>query len=538
MILNLFYIGFVLSLFGAMIGIHAYLTRPPYIVNPQNNQQQNMNLLYLRIGLVIVVSGVIVIWLYFKGFRDIHINQDLFWGLFLFLLFLYTLCWASRNDRVKDVIKGYNWIFFTLLFLAFAGPWILREAKEFQMGPGGIKVVRQDIRAETVAMEKERYLQPEAHIKQIDLKVLRTKILQDVALFRLKAYKLEAGLDFNLIGDPPDDNFTDWDTQRLYSQKRLGWAMDINKKNAQNPQINPSDKEKLKEHLEIWKRIDIYEKFKEFLDSDWNNNTFRRAKDESDKGRTQKTKDIIRDEIIPKWQKQENVDKLTSVPYYYIILYRLYLILGDQERASKTLYNGLFASQDHITNMNINFSLGEFMWKNHGDAINAVKYLKIALKTAGDHLKEVNDDFDQVLTLLKNTNKNVMSKAIDTVEGHKEKYQEDLKKRFKSAQTLFMNQIAYCLAQEGEDVDTAMKYSWAAYLEKQNDPDYIDTYAFVLLKFSNKRETEKDKVKDIRTAINLFEEAEYRAHVSNKNTDVFLLHRKYAQGKLRLLTSR
>jgi Tfp pilus assembly protein PilF len=63
-----------------------------------------------------------------------------------------------------------------------------------------------------------------------------------------------------------------------------------------------------------------------------------------------------------------------------------------------------------------------------------------------------------------------------------------------------MNNLAYMLAANDERLDDALNYAKQAYQMRPNNPDYLDTYAFVLYKNGKYSDAEQS----IQSAIQLF----------------------------------
>jgi tetratricopeptide (TPR) repeat protein len=79
----------------------------------------------------------------------------------------------------------------------------------------------------------------------------------------------------------------------------------------------------------------------------------------------------------------------------------------------------------------------------------------------------------QILNSYKTSDKNYYTEAIKTYESLLEKM---------TTNTYVLNNTAYLLADNDQDVDKALGYAKSACELRPEDPGYIDTYAFVLFK--------------------------------------------------------
>jgi tetratricopeptide (TPR) repeat protein len=93
----------------------------------------------------------------------------------------------------------------------------------------------------------------------------------------------------------------------------------------------------------------------------------------------------------------------------------------------------------------------------------------------------------------KTSDKNFLKKATS-------EYESLLKEIPKNTSAGIMNNLAYMLAANDERLDDALNYAKQAYQMRPNNPDYLDTYAFVLYKNGKYSDAEQS----IQSAIQLF----------------------------------
>lgn len=93
----------------------------------------------------------------------------------------------------------------------------------------------------------------------------------------------------------------------------------------------------------------------------------------------------------------------------------------------------------------------------------------------------------------KTSDKNFLKKATN-------EYESLLKEIPKNTNADIMNNLAYMLAANDERLDDALNYAKQAYQMRPNNPDYLDTYAFVLYK--NRKYSDAEQ--SIQSAIQLF----------------------------------
>lgn len=539
MIINLLVLGIVIIVLGiigviwANAGIIRMCQRLPDNPGvPKLNKSPCVPL--LRISHLIVVSGVLLIFLYMSGLRvNLFVQWESFWFLFFFLLFplLLLIIWGSKDGRIKDFLINYKWVFLAMVVLIITGPKILKEAKEFQLGKEGVKVVMyEQVKIQGSIISKEYSLSPRVQLKNILPSFNGERPKQDISFFRFQAYLHEAKLFadlfsnrqlLNSIVNTPKDDGTSASTS-----DRLKWASELHN---ETKTLTPKIREIAEDHLHIWEKIKHYEEFVEYVKS-----KNEMADEILDKLRSGQEDQAIIDTKKLGIEIEKTGNKFTDIPYFYTFLARIYGALKEDEKALKYIYDGFILMPN---DMNINSILADYVWPLHGNAIQASEHKKRALGVAERNLKEVKDNIADARDLLKKTeqkvkdkqNKIIISQEKKTLEKYKEDHQQELLERFSAAQIAFKNGIAYFLAQEGIEEEIARKYSEEVYKKKPEDPYYIDTYAFVLTKF-NRDETE------IKKALLLFGEAENRAWQAPRDFEDLLkilsLHFQIAEEEL------
>ena len=137
----------------------------------------------------------------------------------------------------------------------------------------------------------------------------------------------------------------------------------------------------------------------------------------------------------------EKLAKNPSLPVLQVI-YELQLSAGDYEKAVETIDNCIEITQND-PNRKVQFVVRK-----------AVTFYEAYTKTS---------------------DKNYIKKAVN-------EYESILKQMPKNRSADIMNNLAYLLAASDERLDDALNYAQQVYQANPGNPDYLDTYAFVLFK--------------------------------------------------------
>jgi len=191
--------------------------------------------------------------------------------------------------------------------------------------------------------------------------------------------------------------------------------------------------------------------------------------------------------------KMKMGDKLTAIQYCRSavdkagndeataanVLNRMYSLLGA-ENVSQLCNDMLLAQPNSIPANWTMFNLA----KLEGDYNKAVSYIDNCMKIVGTETKACTDYEIQkaetiILAYYKTADKKYLKEAVN-------QYESVLAKMPNNADVL--NNVAYVLAENGEDIEKAVQYAKRACEARPNDPGLLDTYAFVLYKSGKQQE--------------------------------------------------
>jgi tetratricopeptide (TPR) repeat protein len=155
------------------------------------------------------------------------------------------------------------------------------------------------------------------------------------------------------------------------------------------------------------------------------------------------------------------------------VLEKIYALLGEQD-VEQVCKQKLASEPESFTGNWIMYNL----FRLKGDYNKAGEYIDKCLKTTSSDQTRWSDLTIQkaevlILTYYKTSDNNYLKGAVEAYESLLAKMPNN---------TNILNNIAYILAENNQDLDKALEYAKRIYEAKPNDPRYLDTYAFALYK--------------------------------------------------------
>jgi tetratricopeptide (TPR) repeat protein len=155
------------------------------------------------------------------------------------------------------------------------------------------------------------------------------------------------------------------------------------------------------------------------------------------------------------------------------VVEKMYALLGEQD-AEQVCKQKLTSEPESFPGNWTMYNL----FRLKGDYNKALEYVDKCLKTTSPDKAQWFDLTMQkaevlILAFYKTSDNNYLKRAMEAYESLLVKMPNN---------TSILNNIAYILAENNQDIDKALEYAKRAYEAKPNDPGYLDTYAFVLYK--------------------------------------------------------
>jgi tetratricopeptide (TPR) repeat protein len=155
------------------------------------------------------------------------------------------------------------------------------------------------------------------------------------------------------------------------------------------------------------------------------------------------------------------------------VVEKMYALLGEQD-AEQVCKQKLTSEPEAFSGNWTMYNL----FRLKGDYNKALEYIDKCLKTTSPDQAQWLDLTMQkaevlILAFYKTSDNNYLKRAMEAYESLLVKMPNN---------TSILNNVAYILAENNQDIDKALEYAKRAYEAKPNDPGYLDTYAFVLYK--------------------------------------------------------
>lgn len=170
----------------------------------------------------------------------------------------------------------------------------------------------------------------------------------------------------------------------------------------------------------------------------------------------------------------------------YNLLGNLAFALDEKELVFKYLYEAYLYEGEHLPTLE---SLSYALWKLNGDCLTSLKYAEEGAKLAWSQLndfKRKRKDIPELFSSLK-SKQPALASAVDgrstEVSRFFSEHEQEITKYLNNEHDYLQNTAAYCMAFERIQENEARHI--ADYLLKSypNDPDYMDTKGFVLMRF-------------------------------------------------------